>query len=107
MAQQGTVVRDVDVVQLGAPGLKPCVRVGEAALREVAAYLLDYNGFAGIPPACLVLCRHSKLNYTVRVPRIESMAVLNREGDAQSAFGMLTMSCTLDIPAVALLLLAC
>lgn len=26
---------------LGDPGLKPTVRVGEAALREVAAYLLD------------------------------------------------------------------
>ena len=26
---------------LGAPGLKPTVRVGEAAIREVAAYLLD------------------------------------------------------------------
>ena len=74
-----------DGVQLGAPGMKPSVRVGEAALREVAAYLLDYRGFAGIPPACLVLCRHSKLNYTVSVPRIESiadLAVLPGRGDA-------------------------
>ena len=65
-----------DCVQLGAPGMKPSVRVGEAALREVAAYLLDYDGFAGIPPACLVLCRHDKLNYTYSVTRIESMADL-------------------------------
>ena len=31
---------------LGDPGLKPTVRVGEAALREVAAFLLDHDGFA-------------------------------------------------------------
>lgn len=32
---------------LGEPGWKPTVRVGEAALREVAAYLLDHERFAG------------------------------------------------------------
>ncbi len=30
--------------QLGDPGLKPTVRVGEAAIREVAAFLLDHKG---------------------------------------------------------------
>lgn len=34
--------------ELGDPGLKPTVRVGEAALREVAAFLLDYQGFAKV-----------------------------------------------------------
>jgi hypothetical protein len=73
--------------------MKPSVRVGEAALREVAAYLLDYRGFAGIPPACLVLCRHAKLNYTVTVPRIESMADFafipqqRHSGDDYTGFG--------------------
>lgn len=79
--------------------MKPSVRVGEAALREVAAYLLDYRGFAGIPPACLVLCRHAKLNYTVSVPRIESMADLSglpgppyaAAGGGQSVGGVLTL----------------
>jgi len=33
---------------LGDPGLKPTVRVGEAALREVAAFLLDHDGFAKV-----------------------------------------------------------
>jgi hypothetical protein len=50
---------------MGAPGYKPCVRVGEAALREVAAYLLD-GGFAGVPAACLAHCNHPVLNYKVR-----------------------------------------
>ena len=41
--EQGFVGRE-----LGDPGLKPTVRVGEAALREVAAFLLDYQGFAKV-----------------------------------------------------------
>ena len=51
---------------MGARGMKPSVRVGEAALREVAAYWLDHGGFAGVPPACLVNCYHSILNFKVR-----------------------------------------
>lgn len=39
LAMQGFVGR-----QLGEPGLKPTVRVGEAAIREVAAFLLDHKG---------------------------------------------------------------
>lgn len=34
--------------ELGQPGLKPTVRVGEAALREVAAFLLDHDNFAKV-----------------------------------------------------------
>ena len=43
---------------LGEPGLKPTVRVGEAALREVAAFLLDYDNFARVPNTVLVRVRH-------------------------------------------------
>ena len=39
---------------LGDPGLKPTVRVGEAAMREVAAYLLDHEHFARVPATALV-----------------------------------------------------
>ena len=39
---------------LGDPGLKPTVRVGEAAMREVAAYLLDHDHFARVPTTALV-----------------------------------------------------
>jgi hypothetical protein len=42
---------------LGDPGLKKSVRVGEAAMREVAAYLLD-GGRAGVPPTVLVRVSH-------------------------------------------------
>lgn len=47
-------------------GLKKGTRVGEGALREVAAYILDHpprsgtadDGFAGVPPTALVRCTH-------------------------------------------------
>ncbi|OVA20662.1 Phosphatidylinositol 3-/4-kinase [Macleaya cordata] len=40
------------------PELKNSVRVGETGVREVAAYLLDHNGFAGVPPTALVKISH-------------------------------------------------
>ncbi|WOL19907.1 hypothetical protein Cni_G28709 [Canna indica] len=43
---------------LGQPGLKKSVRVGETGYREVAAYLLDYNHFANVPPTTLVKITH-------------------------------------------------
>ena len=45
--------------RLGDPGVKPTVRVGEAAMREVAAYLLDaaYGHFCRVPPTVLVKAR--------------------------------------------------
>ncbi|KAL4526829.1 hypothetical protein Ndes2526A_g01258 [Nannochloris sp. 'desiccata'] len=44
--------------QLGEPGLKPTVRVGEAASREVAAYLLDHDHFASVPHTVMVRMSH-------------------------------------------------
>ena len=39
---------------LGEPGLKPSIRVGEAAIREVAAFLLDHDHFSSVPHTVLV-----------------------------------------------------
>ncbi|KAJ8449742.1 hypothetical protein Cgig2_001398 [Carnegiea gigantea] len=47
---------------LGQPGLKRSVRVGEAGTRELAAYLLDHGGFAGVPPTALVKFSHVKFH---------------------------------------------
>lgn len=47
---------------LGLPGLKHSVRVGETGFREVAAYLLDYDHFANVPPTALVKITHSIFN---------------------------------------------
>ena len=43
---------------LGQPGLKRSVRVGETGFREVAAYLLDHDNSANVPPTVLVKISH-------------------------------------------------
>lgn len=62
-------------LSLDGEGLKKGTRIGEGALREVAAYLLDHprnwpwlvsdedKGFAGVPPTTMVKCLHEGLNY--------------------------------------------
>ncbi|KAJ8759742.1 hypothetical protein K2173_009843 [Erythroxylum novogranatense] len=45
-------------MMLGQPGLKRSIRVGETGIRELAAYLLDRDGFAGVPPTALVKIAH-------------------------------------------------
>ncbi|OEL26946.1 Phosphatidylinositol 4-kinase gamma 7 [Dichanthelium oligosanthes] len=47
---------------LGQPGLKRSVRVGETGFREVAAYLLDHDHFANVPPTMLVKITHTVFN---------------------------------------------
>ncbi|XP_010458817.1 PREDICTED: phosphatidylinositol 4-kinase gamma 6 [Camelina sativa] len=57
---------------LGQPGLKPSVRVGETGYREVAAYLLDYDHFANVPPTALVKITHSVFNVNDGMDRNKS-----------------------------------
>lgn len=47
---------------LGQPGMKPSIRIGETGFRELAAYLLDHGGFAGVPPTALVKITHLTFN---------------------------------------------
>lgn len=67
-------------------GLKKGTRVGEGALRECAAYLLDHPksgrrsfsgealGFAGVPPTVIVRCLHSGFNHPDGItPKIGSL----------------------------------
>ncbi|CAI0390355.1 unnamed protein product [Linum tenue] len=51
---------------LGQPGLKRSVRVGETGIREVAAYLLDHDHFACVPPTALVKITHSVFNQFIQ-----------------------------------------
>ncbi|KAK2652046.1 hypothetical protein Ddye_011902 [Dipteronia dyeriana] len=51
-------------LMLGQPGLKRSVRVGETGIRELAAYLLDHDGFAGVPPTALVKITDVEFNVT-------------------------------------------
>lgn len=56
---------------LGRPGLKRSVRVGETGYREVAAYLLDHDHFANVPPTVLVKVTHSIFNVNGGVDKTE------------------------------------
>lgn len=62
-------------VSVNGEGLKRGTKVGEGAVREVAAYILDHPkagprlvsgeaiGFAGVPPTVMVRCLHEAFNY--------------------------------------------
>ncbi|KAH9329215.1 hypothetical protein KI387_001323 [Taxus chinensis] len=52
---------------LGQPGLKRSIRIGETGIREVAAYLLDHDHFAKVPPTALVKATHSIFNVNANV----------------------------------------
>ncbi|KAJ7520057.1 hypothetical protein O6H91_20G065300 [Diphasiastrum complanatum] len=71
-------------LSLTGEGLKKGIRVGEGALREVAAYILDHpvqgprihsginnRGFAGVPATMMAYCYHEAFNYSgsLGVPR--------------------------------------
>ncbi|KAL7134274.1 hypothetical protein ABFS83_11G015700 [Erythranthe nasuta] len=45
-------------------GMKNSIRVGETGLRESAAYLLDHDGFSGVPPTALVKFSHVEFDLT-------------------------------------------
>uniref|UniRef100_A0AAV1TR18 Ubiquitin-like domain-containing protein n=1 Tax=Peronospora matthiolae TaxID=2874970 RepID=A0AAV1TR18_9STRA len=52
------------VGQLGQSGLRRGILSGEACERELAAYILDKDHFAGVPATSLVESRHPVFNYT-------------------------------------------
>jgi|Transcript_24790 hypothetical protein len=45
----------------GSETCRPGVKSGESSLREVLAFLLDHEGFAGVPPTALVELSHPTL----------------------------------------------
>ncbi|KAF6149444.1 hypothetical protein GIB67_016982 [Kingdonia uniflora] len=53
---------------IGQPGLRRSVRVGETGVREVAAFLLDHEGFAGVPPTALVKISNVKFHVNESTP---------------------------------------
>ncbi len=80
--------------QLGDLGLKPTVRVGEAAMREVAAYLLDHDHFAKVPHTAFVRVAHPIFHIAeasapapfARLDSSEDVVVVG-EGDLQLKLG--------------------
>ncbi len=78
--------------KLGEPGLKPTVRVGEAASREVAAYLLDHKGMAGVPHTVMVRMAHPIFHYGSRGVEYsvagEVIDAADTAGDASGEVGL-------------------
>lgn len=58
---------------LGQPGLKRSIRIGETGIRELAAYLLDHENFAGVPPTALVKFCHAKFSDTTTTVKLASL----------------------------------
>lgn len=83
----GAVVQGFVGRALGEPGLKPTVRVGEAAIREVAAYLLDHNHFAQVPHTVLVKFTHPIFHVQANKPASPCLAdaASFNDNDTQSA----------------------
>lgn len=54
--------------QLGEAGMVRAIRVGEAGLREVAAYLLDHKRFARVPRTALATISHPHCAFHVAPP---------------------------------------
>lgn len=70
--------------QLGEPGLKPTVRVGEAASREVAAYLLDHDRFARVPHTVMVKMTHPIFHVSGSRPNLAEAEEDAMTGDLES-----------------------
>ncbi|XP_021745720.1 phosphatidylinositol 4-kinase gamma 8-like [Chenopodium quinoa] len=80
---------------LGQPGLKRSIRVGETGIRELAAYLLDHDGFAGVPPTALVKFSHVNFHVNDLAPITSSrykIASLQRFVEHDSDAGDLSPS---------------
>lgn len=50
--------------QFGSNTCRAGVKSGESTLREVAAYLMDHQGFSGVPATSLVELRHDSMPAT-------------------------------------------
>jgi len=65
--------------------LKHGVLAGEAAVREVAAYLLDHRHFAGVPATVMVRCTHSAFHSAEeRATNTEHSALKSKVGSFQA-----------------------
>ena len=45
----------------GSDTCRAGVKSGESTIREIAAYMLDHEGFSGVPPTALVEINHESL----------------------------------------------
>jgi len=68
----------------GSSDLRRGTIPGEGAVREVAAYLLDHGGFAGVPATALVsYCKHDPSGVQQEVKRGSLQEFVTSEGDCE------------------------
>ena len=61
--EQGMPNNPKDRVGTGVEGLREHFQPGQGCLRELAAYIMDYKHFSGVPPTTLVHCEHPTFHY--------------------------------------------
>jgi len=61
--EQGMPNNPKDHAGTGQVGLREYFHPGQGCLREVAAYIMDYNGFCKVPPTTLVHCEHPSFHH--------------------------------------------
>jgi phosphatidylinositol 4-kinase type 2 len=83
---------------LGSDGIKPGIKSGEQADREMAAYLLDHQGFAGVPSTLLVKVDTDSAKVTKR----GSFQVFINSASPSGDFGS-SLFATKDVQAIAAL----
>lgn len=62
-----------------SPNAKQGILPGEASLNEVAAYLLDYDGFAGVPYTIFADCDHPSSGFSGKVGSLQKYVNHNYE----------------------------
>lgn len=61
--EQGMPNNPKDRVGTGVEGLREYFQPGQGCLRELAAYIMDYKHFSGVPSTTLVHCEHPAFHY--------------------------------------------
>ena len=93
----------------GQIGLRDNFRPGQGCLREVAAYIMDYDNFCGVPPTALIHCQHNSFSYPVLTgkrtkmyPKLGSLQQFVRASDCFDDMGPSQFS-DLEVQKIALL----
>ena len=83
--EQGMPNNPKDRVGTGETGLREYFLPGQGCLRELAAYIMDYNHFSGVPATTLVHCEHPTFHY----PRHHNVGEKTLQGESFPKLGSL------------------
>mmetsp|Transcript_16100 Transcript_16100/g.24266 ORF Transcript_16100/g.24266 Transcript_16100/m.24266 type:complete len:903 (-) Transcript_16100:252-2960(-) len=83
--EQGMPNNPKDRVGTGEVGLREHFQPGQGCLRELAAYIMDYKHFSGVPATTLVHCEHPTFHY----PRHHNVGEKTLQGESFPKLGSL------------------